>query len=272
MTARVEIILFWATVFIYVVVFCLQLFWFISQKGWGLKNAVRILWLGLLCHTATGIVRWIVSGHPPVTDTYELNLIGTWFTILIFLVFVRIRKVDRSIGLVVLPLSFLLLGYGFVLRSEAVPMGPAYQSPWLVVHVIFAWIAFGSFAIATGSAVLLLLRQRFPSWKPLLKVPDSQALDQGSYRFIVLGFINHAIMLASGAIWAKKLWGQYWNWDALETWSMITFLFYAFYLHTRAFLGWKMKRTAWLAVLGLLVLAISFWGVDLFSPSAHPGP
>jgi ABC-type transport system involved in cytochrome c biogenesis permease subunit len=151
-------------------------------------------------------------------------------------------------------------------------MGPAFQSPWLVVHVIFAWLAFGCYAISTGAAVLLLMRERLLSWKPSISIPDIEALDLVSYRFITLGFINHAVMLVSGAIWAKKLWGHYWSWDALETWSLISFLFYAFYLHARAFLKWKTSRAAWLTVAGLIVLAISFWGVDLFSPSPHPGP
>ena len=150
-------------------------------------------------------------------------------------------------------------------------MGPAFHSPWLVVHVIFAWLAFGCFAIAFGAAVLFLIRESFPDWQPITKVPEAKALDLAGYRFIVLGFINHAVMLVSGSIWANNLWGQYLSWDALETWSLITFLFYAFYLHTRAFLGWRMKRAARLTVLGFLVLAISFWGVHWFSPKARLG-
>jgi ABC-type transport system involved in cytochrome c biogenesis permease subunit len=156
--------------------------------------------------------------------------------------------------------------------TEAVPMGPAFRSPWLVVHVIFAWFAFGCYAISTGAATFLLLRERSLFRRPIIKIPTAEALDLMSYRFIVLGFINHAVMLVSGAIWAKKLWGHYWSWDALETWSLVAFLFYAFYLHARAFLGWKMKRAAWLAVIGLVVVAVSFWGVEWFTPSMHPGP
>jgi cytochrome c-type biogenesis protein CcsB len=270
--AQTEIILFWLTVFAYVCAFCFHLFAFISGKARGTRYAVWLLWAGLVLHTATGITRWIQGRHPPVTDTYELNLTGTWFTVLIFLLFERLRRVDRSVGLVVTPVVFLVLGHGLTSRSEAVPMGPAYQSPWLAVHVIFAWLAFGCYVVSTGAAVLLLLKERLSSWKPAMKVPGSQALDIAGYRFIVLGFINHAVMLVSGAIWARKLWGHYWSWDALETWSLIAFLFYAFYLHARAFLDWKMKRAAWLAVLGLIVVAVSFWGVEWFAPTVHPGP
>lgn len=269
---QVEVMLFWATVFSYVAAFCLHLFGFVSPKRRSARYAIWMLWMGLAFHTATVIVRWIAGGHAPVTDTYELNLTGMWFTVLIFLVFERMRKVNHLIGLVVVPIAFLVLGHGFMSRSEAVPMGPAYQSSWLVVHVIFAWLGFGCYAISTGAAVLLLLKAKFPFGKRIAKIPGTDALDLASYRFIVLGFINHAVMLVSGAIWAKKLWGQYWSWDALETWSLIAFLFYAFYLHTRAFLGWKDRRASWLAILGLVILAISFWAVDWFSPTAHPGP
>lgn len=269
--AQAEIILFWITVFIYVGAFCLHLFGFMRGRTRSVKYAVGILWAGLGFHTATALLRWVAGDHPPVTDTYELNLTGTWFTVLIFLAFERIRKLDRSIGLVVTPVVFLVLGHGLMSRSEAIPMGPAYQSPWLVVHVIFAWLSFGCFAIAAGAALLFLMKEWATSWEPIMRVPEPQALDLTGYRFIVLGFINHAVMLVSGTIWAKKLWGSYWSWDALETWSLITFLFYAFYLHARAFLGWKMKRAALLTVLGFVVLAVSFWGVGWFKPTVRPG-
>lgn len=270
--AHVEIILFWAAVFTYVSAFCVYLFAFVAGKKRAVACAFWILWAALAFHTAAGIVRWIAGGHPPVTDTYELNLTGTWFTVLIFLVFKKMRKIDSSIALIVIPIVFLLLGYGFTTRSDATPMNPAYNSPWLVVHVVFAWLAFGCFAIATGAAILLLLNNKLRSGERAVKIPDPESLDLVSYRFIVLGFINHAVMLLSGAIWARLLWGRYWSWDPLEIWSLLTFLFYAFYLHARAFLGWKGKRAACLALLGILIMAISYWGVDWFSPSVHPGP
>lgn len=271
MMTQSETILFWITVFGYAVAFCVHLFSFVRQKPGGAGRGLALMWIGLACHTATGVVRWIVAEHPPVTDTYELNLTGTWVLVLLFLGFARFRKVDASIGLVVAPMAFLILGHGYMTKSEPIPMSAAYQSPWLWIHVLFAWMAFGSYAIATGAAILLLIRQRAPEWKPIAKSTDASDLDLASYRFVVLGFINHAVMLASGSIWAKNLWGRYWSWDALETWSLIAFLYYAFYLHSRTFLGWKMARAARLAVLGLVVMAISFWGVDYFAPSA-PSP
>lgn len=272
MIATIEITAFWVTVGAYVVAFCVQFFSTVRPNARGLAGAFWMVWLGIACHTAAIILRWLDSGHIPVTDTYELNLVGTWFTIVLFMLFERAGKVDRSIGLVVVPIAFLVLGHGFIERDAALPMGPAFRSPWLVVHVIFAWLAFGCFAIACGAGVLFLLKERCGQRPIAGRLPSLEALDLAGYRYVVLGFVNHAIMLAAGTIWAKMLWGRYWGWDPLEIWSLLVFLFYAFYLHARAFLGWKMRRAAWLAAFGLIVLSISFWGVEWFAPSLHPGP
>jgi cytochrome c-type biogenesis protein CcsB len=272
---KAEVLLLWIVVFGYVASFCLNLFAFLSRKTKVAAYAINVMWLALIAHTACGIIRWINSGHPPVTDTYELNLTGMWFAVLIFVVFEKLQRLQWSIALVVTPIVILVLGYGYMSPSQVVPMGAAYRSPWLVIHVIFAWLSFGCYAVSTGAGLFLLLKEYLPGSKRMEKIPEPQVLDDMGYRFIAIGFINHGVMLASGAIWAKNLWGQYWSWDPLETWSLIAFLFYAFYLHTRAFLGWKMKRAAWLALFGLVVMAISFWGVQFFTPQIgriHPGP
>ena len=82
---QIEIEFFWATIFSYVCAFCLCLIGFVSNKKHCTGYAVWLLQLGFIFHTVTGILRWSAGNHPPVTDTYELNLTGTWFTILIFL-------------------------------------------------------------------------------------------------------------------------------------------------------------------------------------------
>lgn len=269
---KLEVLFLWLTLITYVASFCTQLFALVGKRDMATRTAARLLLAGCVCHTLAIAARWINSGHMPVTDAYELNLTGTWFTILTFTCFERARRIDTIVGLVVVPVTFLLLCYVIASRSDAAPMTPAFRSPWLIIHVVFAWLAFGAFAIAAGAASILLFRDSLQARLPLKQLPDAEALDMASYRFIVVGFINHAIMLVSGAMWARKLWGNYWNWNPLETWSLLAFLLYAFYLHARAFLGWKMKRAAWIAACGLIILSISFWGIEWFAPTMHPGP
>jgi cytochrome c-type biogenesis protein CcsB len=268
--ALLENVGFWAAVFFYISSFCLYLFGFVGRKEKPQSLGFGVLAGAFILHTGVVLGRWIRTGHPPVTDVYELSLIGAWFAILLFLVFERLGKAHRVILLFAVPVTFLVMGYGFMSWTEGAPMGPSFRSPWLIVHVIFAWLAFGCYLVATGAAVFLLIKNARPSSVSLQRIPSLPALDLASYRFIILGFINHAVMMVSGSIWAKALWGSYWAWDPLETWSLIAFLYYAFYLHARSFLKWRMNRAAWLAVLGLLFLAVSFWGVGWFAPSVHP--
>ena len=54
----------------------------------------------------------------------------------------------------------------------------------------------------------------------------------------------------SGSIWAERAWGSYWSWDPKETWSLVTWIIYALYLHLRISRGWRGKSAAIFAVIG----------------------
>jgi len=268
---EIELTLFWVTVFGYVTVFVLQLFQYMNRNRAVKLYHHRLLQGVFLFHTLVLILHWIETGHPPTTNRFEIDISGAWFLMLTFLVFVKLKRVEKSIGLAVIPFTFLLLGYAYSSGPDFSPMRPAFVSPWIVVHVIFAWIAFSSYAIATGAAIFYILKSRYPDGERMKRLPLLSALDDTGYRYIAFGFINHAIMLIAGSIWAKKLWGRYWSWDPLDTWNLIAFLIYAFILHARSFLKWKDMKGAWLNLIGFIVMIISYWGVSIFVPTAHPG-
>jgi ABC-type transport system involved in cytochrome c biogenesis permease subunit len=76
-----------------------------------------------------------------------------------------------------------------------------------------------------------------------------------------LGFPWMTLGMLTGAIWARTAWGRYWDWDPKESWTLITWLTYLIFLHGRALRGWRGRRIAWLAVLGLGAVAFTFLGV-----------
>merc|ERR1719468_449326 len=61
----------------------------------------------------------------------------------------------------------------------------------------------------------------------------SLTLDDLAYRSCLLGFGFLTVGIISGAVWANEAWGNYWSWDPKETWALICWFVYAFYLHTR---------------------------------------
>lgn len=214
---------------------------------------------GFAAHTAAIAFRWHATGHMPAMHTYENSLAGSWVIVLTYL-FIRFRfPPARPFAVAVTPLALLILGNGIMTGGELQPLEPAFRSGWLFVHVLFAWFAFGAYVCAFAAGSMYLVK----GWSQrefVSRLPEFKLLEELSMRLILFGFMAHAVMTGSGAIWAKGLWGRYWGWDPVETWSLITWLIYGANLHLRITLGWTGKRAAWLAVVSLVGIIFLFFG------------
>ena len=97
-----------------------------------------------------------------------------------------------------------------------------------------------------------------------------EMLDEITYKSIAIGFPIFTLGgLIFGAIWADQAWGKYWTWDPKETWSLITWFFYAFFLHSRLIRGWKGKKVAVVAALGFMAVIFTYLGVNLLLSGLH---
>ncbi len=95
-------------------------------------------------------------------------------------------------------------------------------------------------------------------------------LDDLTYKCIAIGFPIFTLGgLIFGAIWADQAWGKYWSWDPKETWSLITWFVYAFYLHARHLRGWRGKKIAVMAVIGFACTIFTYLGVNLLLSGLH---
>ena len=94
-------------------------------------------------------------------------------------------------------------------------------------------------------------------------------LDQLSFRSIGIGFPFLTIGILSGSVWANEAWGSYWNWDPKETWSLITWLIFAIYLHLRLTQNWNSLKSAILATVGFFSVWICFLGVNFLAKGLH---
>ena len=102
-----------------------------------------------------------------------------------------------------------------------------------------------------------------------ISLPPSKTLDALAYRFIRFGFPVWTFGVICGAIWAQQTWGRYWGWDPKETWSFITWVIFAGYLHARATAGWKGTRAAVVALVGFVSLLVTYYAVNLWIAGLH---
>ena len=218
-------------------------------------------------------LRGVAAGRVPWANMYEFSITGSLLVAGAYLLLAR-RYDLRSLAVWVTGVLVLTLGLAVtVLYVPAGPLVPALQSPWLVIHVAAATLAAALFTIAMVASALFLVRdaadRRGATGRFVSRLPSAEALDRISYRVTAFGFPVWTFAVIAGAIWAEYAWGRYWGWDPKETWSLITWIVYAAYLHARTTVGWRGRRAAIISLVAYSTLLFNFFGVNIAFVGLH---
>jgi cytochrome c-type biogenesis protein CcsB len=276
-------------------------FW--SLSGGRNSTAVRLLVAAAnLCLTAQLVLRWLDSGHFPISNLYESLCFLAWGCTLTQLL------VERSWPSPLVPAAATPMALGCVAFAsfalpdtlqEASPLVPALRSSWLVMHVSVIMLSYAALLVGSLLSMAVLFTDRGNVLElrsssigsggfrqaqlssagadgslaqvelSSVAMPIAEQLDSLSYRTITVGFLLLSVGLVSGAVWANEAWGSWWSWDPKETWALICWLVYAAYLHTRLIRGWQGRKPAFVAVAGLVVIAVCYIGVNLLGIGLH---
>ena len=117
----------------------------------------------------------------------------------------------------------------------------------------------------------LLLRKSISRFiQPLANRANLQLLDEIGYRSVLIGFPVFTLgALIFAMIWAQEAWSRFWGWDPKEVWALITWLIYAAFLHLRLSKGWQGEKSAWLAVIGFVIIMFNLVAVNLIIAGLH---
>lgn len=166
-------------------------------------------------------------------------------------------------GLALTALSLLGLAAVYVLAIEHTPteirQGLAQKIFYL--HAPAAWSALLSFGLVGIVSVLYLWLQ-----DPRLDLFAASAVE--------VGLVFSMVMLTTGPIWGKPVWGTWWTWDPRLTLTLLLFLIFIGYLALRAALSDRSERARFSAVvgiMGLLLVPFIHLSVYLFR-TMHPMP
>jgi cytochrome c-type biogenesis protein CcsB len=247
--------------------------------GFWLRLAFGLTCLGLTAHVLAILTRGIAEHRTPWGNMYEFIAAFTCMAVIV-LVVASVWNRAYYMGLfVMIPIVF---GLGIDLTVLYTPAGslvPALQSYWIAIHVTAMIVAIGLFIFGAVVTTLYLLAsrsvRRLAAGQPsssagiLRHVPAPAVLDRLSYRSILFAFPVWTFGVMAGAIWADHAWGRYWGWDPKETWSFITWVVYAMFLHARATAGWRGRRAAYIQLIGFGCLLFNVIGVNLWISGLH---
>jgi cytochrome c-type biogenesis protein CcsB len=272
-------------------------------------TARTIATLGLVANVVCVVTRGLAAHRVPWGNMYEYSVLLALLVVAGYLLIVEGYYKIRSLGgfalmfsvfTMAIAVSFLYVGPG--------PLVPALNSYWIKIHVVAAITGSSLFALGGGVlTILFLLQDRKerrqvaalrsqepppimggsvgvdappdfspdadePASGPVVRrgvLPPAATLDRMAYRVIAFAFPIWTFAVIAGAIWAQSAWGRYWGWDPKETWSFVTWVIYAGYLHARSTSGWKGRPAAVIALVGFVSLLITYYAVNLWIVGLH---
>jgi heme exporter protein C len=159
-------------------------------------------------------------------------------------------------------LTALLLGYAFY---EAMFVAPTDQMQGDVYRIIYyhvpsAWTMFIFFLTNFVASVVYLVRRN----------PKADAVAAAAAE---IGVVFCTVVLVTGPIWARPVWGIWWTWDTRLTSTLVLWLIYVSYLMLRRFSsgGQAPVLAAALAVFGALDMPLVYFSIWFFR-TQHPQP
>ncbi|WP_328422529.1 c-type cytochrome biogenesis protein CcsB [Micromonospora sp. NBC_00389] len=238
--------------------------------------AVGATALAAVLHLAALVTRGIAADRMPWGNMYEFVLTVTFIGVAAWLVVLWKRPSLRKLGLFLTLVMVLLVATAeLVLYVPIVPLVPALNSYWFVIHVSTIVFASGILLLGAVPAVGYLMRSGYEQGKRSFpytlakRLPAAAGLERLTFTLHAFAFPIFTFAVIAGAIWAEAAWGRPWGWDPKETWAFISWVVYAGYLHARATPSVKRNVATWIAVLGFLTVLMNLFGVNIFFTGLH---
>lgn len=228
------------------------------------------------------VTRWIINGHAPLQSKHEVFTVTGLTTMIFAAALYYSEKAWRNRGAAAVLGSFvflLLTGFGGILWTalgmkedyKVANLVPALQSGWHPPHVSAYMLGYGSLGCAALLALFYLVgsagRALTGGRMALFNNLASPMIDRWTYKIAGLGFPFMTAALCMGALWADASWGEYWFWDAKETWALISWAVFLVYFHLRFVKGWVGLKAQSVVFCGGVMILITYMAIHVLPAS-----
>ena len=243
----------------------------LSWLGWSeplRRSAMRLALLVLLYHTAGLALRVYIHGQPPVTSLYASAIFVGWAGVILSLVLERYYR--NALGVVcagVLGFTTLRLAQGISAGDDFEAVQAVLNTPfWLTTHVLTVAIGYGAMFLAGAMGIIFILGGLLT---PAINRDWAQTITRMIYGTLCFALLFTFVGTLLGGLWADQSWGRFWGWDPKENGALMIVIVCAIALHAR-FCGMIQQRgLAAMAVLGNIVTAWAWFGVNLLGIGLH---
>ena len=223
---------------------------------------VYILGVAAWIHVTVALaLRWIVGGHLPMSNGFEVMLFMGWMGLLSLGVLACRKSVLMPFGLLLAGFALLVATMGNN-NPRIGLLTPVLQSPLLCLHVAVIMMAYSLLVFLLLNGVMALFLRK-----------HGKAVEQLHILGQVLLYPSVFLLAAGifvGAVWAGISWGSYWSWDPKETWALITLLVYSLPLHVLSLRIFSRPMVFHVyCVVAFLCVLITYFGVNYLLGGMH---
>src|SRR5437588_5900197 len=261
------------------------------------RCAFYVIILAGCVHTFGLVFRMVLEGRPPVTNLYSSAIFIGWGAMVLGVVIERIYRI--GIGIIVASFAgfvTLLIAYNLALGGDTMEMLRAVLDTnfWLATHVVVVTLGYAStffagllaicyIVLGLGTPVLSRVlqpasshaassagsRQSVKAVSSVASADVGKALSKMVYAIICFATLFSFVGTILGGIWADQSWGRFWGWDPKENGALLIVLWNVFILHARWGGYADGERLMILAVVGNIVTALSWFGVNMLGIGLH---
>jgi ABC-type transport system involved in cytochrome c biogenesis permease subunit len=242
------------------------------------RTSLFLLVLAFVVHTvALGMRMWI-SGRPPVTNLYSSAIFIGWAVVIAsFVVEVMVKNgIGNILGATVGTGTLMIAHY--LARDEGDTLGVMQAvldtQFWLATHVVCITLGYAATFLAGTIGFFYCVqavlgrslsrsqsRAEFPAY-----MKTFGKLVYGTLCFALFFSLVGTVL---GGLWADDSWGRFWGWDPKENGAMLIVLWNALILHSRWDKMVDDYGTSVLSMLGNIVTAWSWFGVNELGAGLH---
>lgn len=244
-----------------------------TQRRWLVVLGVGLLGAAVLLHGAGFIARCIIAERFAIQNQFE-SMTGVSLFASIVACAIMVWRRQWLFGAAAAGTGFLVLITATEARIPGQNIGREAAilntSVLLKYHVTTVLCSYGLIALGFVTSVFYL----GVSWARRLRAGSSDRrvlkdLDTATMIVLQLAFWTLGVGILLGAWWADHSWGRWWAWDPKETWALLTWIIYLILIHVRMVSKKREPVTAWLSVVGFVIMLWTYFGVNLLLPGLH---
>jgi heme exporter protein C len=147
------------------------------------------------------------------------------------------RRRPSVLGVVCLASLVVFAYFAFSFAPEDALQGSTQRI--FYIHVPSAWISFVGFAVVFGSSIAYLTKR-------------STKADRLAEASATIGLLFTTVVLVTGMMWGRAIWGVYWTWDPRLTSYLVLWLLYLAYIALRSYVPDPERKARFSAILGII--------------------